>query len=77
MAGLAQRYVEALEAAGLTVSAHAEDAGVEAVELASHPFFLATLFQPQVGAGEAGRLPPLIHAFLIAAGEHAGLAYSS
>jgi CTP synthase (UTP-ammonia lyase) len=69
--GLAQRFVEPLEAAGMTVSAHAQDAGVEAVELASHPFFLASLFQPQVGARDAGRLPALIHAFLVAAREHA------
>jgi CTP synthase (UTP-ammonia lyase) len=69
--GLAQRFVEPLETAGMTVSAHAEDAGVEAVELASHRFFLATLFQPQVGVSEMGRLHGLIYAFLVAARAHA------
>jgi CTP synthase (UTP-ammonia lyase) len=69
--GLAQRFVEPLTAAGLTISAYTQNAGVEAVELSSHPFFLATLFQPQVGASDAGRLHPLIHAFLLAAQEHA------
>ena len=44
----------ALEAAGLVVSARAPDAGVEAVELPGHPFYVATLFQPQVGSS-AGR----------------------
>ena len=48
--GLAEAYVARLEAAGVVVGARAPDAGVEAIELPDHPFFLATLFQPQVGA---------------------------
>ena len=44
---------------GLVVGAHAEDAGVEAFELPDHPFYLATLFQPQVGGSERGTLHPL------------------
>ena len=51
-------------AAGVVVSARAPDAGVEGIELASHPFFLATLFQPQVGALAGAPLHPLIGAFL-------------
>jgi CTP synthase (UTP-ammonia lyase) len=70
--GLDPGFVDPVVAAGLTVGAHAEDAGVEAVELASHPFFLATLFQPQVGATGTGVLHPLIQAFLGAARDHAG-----
>jgi CTP synthase (UTP-ammonia lyase) len=50
--GVAAEYTEQLAARGLVVSATADDAGVEAVELPNHPFFLATLFQPQVGAGQ-------------------------
>ncbi len=46
------------------VSAEAADAGVEAIELPEHPFFLATAFQPQVGASDSERLHPLIEAFL-------------
>jgi CTP synthase (UTP-ammonia lyase) len=62
--GLADAYVERLAARGLVVSATAADAGVEAVELPNHPFFLATLFQPQVGAGQ-GRPPhPVIRGFV-------------
>ena len=37
------------------VAARSADAGVEAVELPGHPFFVATLFQPQIGALRAAR----------------------
>ena len=62
--GVAEPFVARLEAAGVVVSARAPDAGVEGIELPDHPFFVATLFQPQVGA-LAGRPPhPLIRAFV-------------
>lgn len=64
--GLAPGYVDHLSAHGLIVGARAEDAGVEAVELAGHPFFLATLFQPQIGAKGRARLHPVIEAFVTA-----------
>lgn len=67
--GVADAYVDALGAAGLTVAATAEDAGVEAVEYGAHPFFVATLFQPQMGASRTGELHPLIAAFVNAARE--------
>jgi CTP synthase (UTP-ammonia lyase) len=57
-----------LRGAGVVISAHAPDAGVEAIELPEHPFFLATAFQPQVGASESGVLHPLLAALLDAAG---------
>jgi CTP synthase (UTP-ammonia lyase) len=41
-------------------------AGVEAIELPDHPFFLATLFQPQVGSLAGRPLHPVIQAFLAA-----------
>jgi CTP synthase (UTP-ammonia lyase) len=66
--GLADAYVERLEEHGVVVSAHAPDAGVEAVELPDHPFFVATLFQPQVGALAGRPLHPLVTAWLDAAG---------
>jgi CTP synthase (UTP-ammonia lyase) len=56
-----------LVAAGLVVSATAPDAGVEAVELPGHPFYVATLFQPQVGSSETGKLHPLVGALVEAA----------
>jgi CTP synthase (UTP-ammonia lyase) len=67
--GLAERFVDRLTEQGLTVCASAPDAGVEAVELPGHPFLIATLFQPQVGATRTHTLHPLIDAFLAAAQE--------
>jgi CTP synthase (UTP-ammonia lyase) len=61
--GLAASAEGPLAAAGVVIGARADDAGVEAVELPGHPFFLATAFQPQVGAAERGELHPLIVAF--------------
>ena len=43
------------------------DAGTEALELPGHPFYVATLFQPQVGSSESGTLHPLIAALVRAA----------
>ena len=57
----------ALVEAGLVVAARAPDAGVEAVELPGHPFYMATLFQPQVGSSASGRLHPVIGALVSAA----------
>jgi CTP synthase (UTP-ammonia lyase) len=68
--GLADEAAETLQCAGVTLAAHAPDAGVEAIELPEHPFFVATAFQPQVGAS-GGELHPLITAFLDAAAAHA------
>ena len=67
--GLADAYEDVLARAGVVISAHAPDAGVEAIELPAHPFFLATAFQPQVGSSESGVVPALIAALLNAAGE--------
>jgi CTP synthase (UTP-ammonia lyase) len=61
--GLSDEGARALQAAGVTIAATAPDAGVEAIELPDHPFFLATAFQPQVGVGASGRLPALLAAF--------------
>jgi CTP synthase (UTP-ammonia lyase) len=61
--GLSDGAVDRLEAAGAVIAAHAPDAGVEAFELPGHPFFVATLFQPQMGALD-GALHPLITAFV-------------
>jgi CTP synthase (UTP-ammonia lyase) len=66
--GLADGFVERLEETGVVISAHAEDAGVEGLELPDHPFFVATLFQPQIGALSGAPLHPLIAAFVEEAG---------
>lgn len=65
--GLTDRHAKRLEAGGVVVSARAPDAGVEAIEVPDHPFFVATLFQPQVGASSGRPLSPLITGFATAA----------
>jgi CTP synthase (UTP-ammonia lyase) len=69
--GLAPGHEADLEAAGAVIAARAPDAGIEGIELPGHPFFLATLFQPQVGALEGRPRHPLVAA-LIAAASGAG-----
>jgi len=64
--GMAPGYADRLATHGLLIAAVADDAGVEAVELLNHPFFLATLFQPQVGSLASRRLHPIIEAFVTA-----------
>lgn len=51
----------------LRTNAWNADGVAEGVELDSHPFFVATLFQPQMHAQAATRLSPLIQAWLDAA----------
>ncbi|MFG2076859.1 CTP synthase C-terminal region-related (seleno)protein [Nonomuraea maritima] len=66
--GLNERYTATLAAHGLVFSGHAADDGaVRAAELPGHPFFLATLFQPEL----AGRPHPVISAFAAAVAERA------
>ncbi len=62
--GVAPAYVEQLAAHGLTIGARAADAGVEAIELAAHPFFMATLFQPQIGSAVGRPLHPILASFI-------------
>lgn len=65
--GLAEHYVDQLSDQNLIVSARAIDAGVEGIELSDHPFYIATLFQPQVGSIAGKPLDPLIARFIEAA----------
>jgi CTP synthase (UTP-ammonia lyase) len=60
--GLAPAFRDRLVAGPLRVSAEDAAGEVRAVELDDHPFFVATLFQPERAALE-GRLPPLVAAF--------------
>ena len=64
--GLNPMYASRLEEGPLRVSGRDQQGEVRAVELDDHPFFVATLFQPE-RAALAGRLPPLVHAFVHAA----------
>jgi CTP synthase (UTP-ammonia lyase) len=63
--GLSPRFEPTLTAAGLVVSGHAPDAGVEIVELPGHTFYLATLFQPQMSPRPGGE-HPILAGFLAA-----------
>jgi CTP synthase (UTP-ammonia lyase) len=62
--GVAPSYIDRLVKHGLVMSATSDDAGVEAIELPGHPFFLATSFQPQVGSSAGKPLHPVLRAFV-------------
>ena len=65
--GLADGFVERLEAAGVVVSARAPDAGVEGIELPGAPLLRRDAL-PAAGRRACGRpLHPLIGAFVDAA----------
>ena len=50
----------------LILSTRADDAGVEAIELLEHPFFMAALFQPQIGSADGRPLRPVLKSFVAA-----------
>jgi CTP synthase (UTP-ammonia lyase) len=58
--GLNPEYRPALEASGLRVSAVDADDEVRIVELDGHPFFLGTLFLPQMTSSEDDPHPILV-----------------
>jgi CTP synthase (UTP-ammonia lyase) len=60
--GISPSYVTTLEAAGVIFGAHDDDGAPRALELRDHPFFLGTLFQPEL-AGDGSRAHPVIRAF--------------
>lgn len=62
--------VRRLEKAGVVVGATADDAGAEVLEFPDHPFYVATMFQPHVGALAGKPVHPLIRAFTAAVGSH-------
>ncbi|MFG3437417.1 hypothetical protein ACGF0J_09255 [Nonomuraea sp. NPDC047897] len=69
--GLNPGYRRLLEERGLVFSGHADDGAVRVAELPSHPFFLATLFQPEL-SGDGRRAHPVIAAFAAAVAARAG-----
>ena len=69
--GLAAAYAPALERAGLAVSGVDAAGEPRVVELREHPFFLATLFVPQLSS-TAQRPHPLLTAFVAAMVGRAG-----
>ena len=62
------QYEPQLASVGLEVVARAEHGEARAVELAAHPFFVATLFQPQLSSSP-DKPHPLVTAFVKAAAE--------
>ncbi|MFE0675446.1 hypothetical protein [Streptomyces sp. NPDC058867] len=65
------RHLDTLRAHGLRFSGRDEDGGVRVAELPGHPFFLASLFQPEL-SGDGSRPHLMITAWARAAVEHAG-----
>jgi len=61
--GINSAFLSAITAGPLHVSAGDLAGDVRAVELEGHPFFVATLFQPE-RASLAGKIPPLVAAFV-------------
>ena len=66
--GLNPAFRDALTAGPLRVAADDEAGDVRAVELDGHPFFVATLFQPE-RAALRGEVPPIVAALVRAAAE--------
>lgn len=65
--------VDQLVAAGVELGATSVDTPVQLLRWPDHPFFVATLFQPHIGALAGMPVHPLIRAFIdAAAARHAG-----
>ncbi|UFQ18800.1 MULTISPECIES: CTP synthase C-terminal region-related (seleno)protein [Streptomyces] len=67
------RHLDTLRAHGLRFTGADENGEVRVVELPGHPFFLATLFQPEL-FGDGSRPHPVVRALARAAVRHAELA---
>ncbi|MGV9319890.1 CTP synthase C-terminal region-related (seleno)protein [Streptomyces sp. NPDC003660] len=67
------RHLDTLRAHGMRFSGHDTDGQVRVAELPDHPFFLGSLFQPEL-YGDGSRPHPMIRALGRAAVEHAATA---
>lgn len=74
--GLDRAYVDRLAAGGVRFSARDDTGDVRVLELPDHPFFLGTLFQPEL-AGDGTRAHPVIRAFATACAARAVLAQAA
>jgi CTP synthase (UTP-ammonia lyase) len=70
--GLSSRSAERLASGPLQATGRDAEGDVRAVELYGHPFFFATLYQPERSALDERR-HPLIEAFVIAASASAAI----
>lgn len=68
--GLGPGYLEVLSANGLRFSGVDEEGQPRIAELPGHPFFLTTLFQPEL-AGDGTRPHPIVRGLAVAAVQHA------
>ena len=68
--GLNDEYLPALEAGGLVVSGRDGTGAMRVGELSGHPFFLGSLFQPEL-ASDTMWIHPLLRAFAEAVRTHA------
>ncbi|SMC57663.1 CTP synthase C-terminal region-related (seleno)protein [Kibdelosporangium aridum] len=66
--GLSEKYLQPLQLHGLRVTGTDEEGQLRIVELDDHPFFLATLFQPELAETQPH---PIVKMLAIAAQEHA------
>jgi CTP synthase (UTP-ammonia lyase) len=63
--GINSRYRRLIEGRGLNVAAVDDQDEIRAVEVDGHPFFVATLFQPELSAlSPVATVNPLVHAFV-------------
>lgn len=69
--GINPAFLSAITSGPLRISAEDRLGEVRAVELEGHPFFVATLFQPE-RAALIGKSPPLVAAFVRATGARRG-----
>jgi CTP synthase (UTP-ammonia lyase) len=60
--GIDRAYIDRLTDHGVHFTAHDDAGDVRALELPDHPFFLGTLFQPEL-AGDGTRPHPVVRAF--------------
>ncbi|GIE76033.1 hypothetical protein Aph02nite_19830 [Actinoplanes philippinensis] len=65
--GLAEAHLDLLTTNGMRFTGRDESGAVRAAELADHPFYLLTLFQPEL-AGDGTDPHPIIRGFVTAAG---------
>jgi CTP synthase len=72
--GVNGAFRERFEASGLRVSALGADGELRGIERLDHPFFIATLFQPQLTSVAIGKPHPLLMAYLRAVQANASAA---
>ena len=63
--GINPQFQAALTNGPMRATGHDTNGDIRAIELDAHPFFVATLFQPERAAAN-GKTPPLVKAFVLA-----------